>query len=136
MILILTPPPPEGALGDSSKKPPGQLPLPATASNMQVLEDWIKDHFAASAFNGCNRQRWPKVAGPPMKIFTKPDATAVCVRKPAPVPLHWRKEVQDGIKADIAKGVLERVPYDTADTWCTRMIIQAKKNGKSVFKFL
>ena len=65
-----------------------------------------------------------------MKIFTKPDAVPVCVRKPAPVPLHWRKEVQDGIKADIAKGVLERVPYGTADTWCTRMIFQAKKNGK------
>ena len=112
------------------QEPPEQLPFPATASNREVLEGWIKDYYAASAFNGCKRQSWPKVAGPPMKIFTKADAVPVCVRKPAPVPLHWRKEVQDGIKADIKKGVLERVPYGTPDTWCTRMIIQAKKNGK------
>ena len=65
-----------------------------------------------------------------MKIFTRPDATPVCVRKPAPVPLHWRKEVQDGIKADVARGVLEKVPYGTPDTWCTRMVIMPKKNGK------
>ena len=104
--------------------------MPATASKRQELENWIKDCYAASAFNSCKRQRWPKATGPLMKIFTKPDAIQVCVRKLVSVPLQCRKEVQDGIKADVAKGVLERVPYGTPDTWCTRMVIQAKKNGK------
>ena len=109
--------------------PPDTLPMPATASNREALEDYIKDRYKASAFNSCKRQSWPKTEGPPMKIFTKPGATPVCIRKPAPVPLHWRKQVQDGIKADVARGVLEKVPYGTPDTWCTRMVITPKKNG-------
>ena len=39
-------------------------------------------------------------------IFTKSDAVPVCIRKPIPVPLHWRKEVKAGLEA----GVLERPP--------------------------
>ena len=109
--------------------PPDALPMPATASNRKALEDYIKDRYKASAFNACKRQSWPKTEGPPMKIFTKPGTTPLCIRKPAQVPLHWRKQVQDDIKADVARGVLEKVPYGTPDTWCTRMVITAKKNG-------
>ena len=65
-----------------------------------------------------------------MKIFTKPDAVPVCIRKPAPVPLHLRKAVQADINADVAKWVSEKVPYGTPDTWCTRMVITLKKSGK------
>ena len=65
--------------------------MPVTASNRQELENWSKDYYAASAFNSCRRQSWPKSAGPPMKIFTKPDAVPVCVRKPALVPFNGEK---------------------------------------------
>ena len=64
-----------------------------------------------------------------MRIFTKPDATPVSVTKPAPVPLHFRKEVKAGLDTDVVEGVLEGVPMGTPDTWCTRMVITPKKNG-------
>ena len=35
-------------------EPPDQLPMPATASNRKVLEEFIKNHFKAGAFNTCN----------------------------------------------------------------------------------
>ena len=110
--------------------PPDSLPMPATASNREELEQFIRNWYAASAFNACKRQSWPITEGPPMKIFTKPDAVPVCIRKPAAVPLHLRKAVQADINADVAKGVLEKVPYGTPDTWCTRMVITLKKSGK------
>jgi hypothetical protein len=37
-------------------EPPDQLPMPATASNRKVLEESIKNHFKAGAFNTCKRQ--------------------------------------------------------------------------------
>ena len=79
--------------------------MPATESSRGALEDFIKDWYASSAFNVCKRQAWPRTAGPAMRIFTKPDATPVCVMKPASVPLHFRMEVKAGLDADVAKGV-------------------------------
>ena len=64
------------------------------------------------------------------EIFPKRDTIPVYIRKPAPVPLQWRKEVQDDIIVDVGKGILEKFPHGTPDMWCTRMVIQAKKNGK------
>ena len=96
------------------------------------MENFIKDWYASSAFNVCKRQAWPRTAGLAMKIFMKPDATPVCVTKPLPVPLHFRKEVKAGLDADVAKGVLERVPMGTSDTWYTRMVITPKKEGKEL----
>ena len=82
-----------------------------------ALKDFIKDWYAASAYNVCKIR--PRTAGPAMK----PDAAPVYVTKPSPVPLHFRQEVKAGLDANVAKGVLERVPMGTANTWCTRMVI-------------
>ena len=101
------------------------MPMPATESNRKELEQYIKNHFKASAFNMCKRQRWPVTAGHPMRIHT-----AVYHRKPTRVPLHFRDEVRAGLEADVKKGILKRVPVGEADSWCSRMVIQAKKNGK------
>ena len=35
------------------------------------------------------------------------------------------------IEADVMKGILKRVPVGKPDSWCTRMVIQEKKNGKA-----
>jgi hypothetical protein len=112
-------------------EPPDQLPVPATASNRKVLEEVIKNHFSAGAFNTCKRQHWLITAGPPMKIHTPPDAPRVYCRRPTKVPLHFREEVKAGLEADVKKRVLERVPVGEADTWCSRMVIQPKKNGRA-----
>ena len=106
---------------------PDKLPMPATASNRKVLEEFIK----AGAFNTCKRQHWPITAGPPMKIHTPPEAPRTYCRRPTKVPLHFREEVKTGLEADVKKGVLERVPVGEADTWCSRIVIQPKKNGRA-----
>ena len=111
--------------------PPDKLPMPATVSNRKALEDWIKDYYKAGAFNVCKRQSWPVTAGPPMKIHTREDATRTYIRKPTKVPLHFRDEVKAGLEADVKKGILERVPVGEKDTWCSRMVIQPKKNGRA-----
>jgi hypothetical protein len=49
---------------------------------------------------------------------------------PTKVPLHFREEVKAGLESDVKKGVLERVPVGEADSWCSRMVIQPKKNGR------
>ena len=111
--------------------PPTELPMPATKSNRAALEAWIKEYYKSSAFNLCKRQQWPHLSGPPVKMHTSADAVPVYHRKPTKVPLHFREEVRIGLEADVRKGILERVPPGEADTWCSRLVIQPKKNGKA-----
>ena len=47
------------------------------------------------------------------------------------VPLNFRAQVKADIEADVMKGILERVPNGEPDTWCSRIVIQEKKNGKA-----
>ena len=47
-----------------------------------------------------------------------------------PVPLHWQDDVKAGLDQDTNLEVLERVPIGEPVTWCHRMVICAKKNGK------
>jgi hypothetical protein len=77
--------------------------MPATASNRKVLEEYIKNHFKAGAFNTCKRQHWPITAGPPMKIHTPSDAPRTYCRRPTKVPLHFREEVKAGLESDVKK---------------------------------
>ena len=49
---------------------------------------------------------------------------------PIPVPLHWQSDVQTGLDHGVSLGVLEPVPVGEPVTWCHRMVICAKKNGK------
>ena len=45
--------------------------------------------------------------------------------------VHFKAQVKADIEADVKKGILERVPAGEHDTWCSRMVIQEKKNGKA-----
>ena len=65
-----------------------------------------------------------------MKIHTKPETKPYCCKKLTMVPLKFRAQVKADIEADIMKGILERVPDGEPDTWCSRLVIQEKKNGK------
>merc|ERR1712030_73117 len=67
---------------------------------------------------------------PPMQLFVDGQAKPVAVNKCAPVPLHLQREVKEGLDNDVALGVLEKVEVDTPDTWCSRMVDVAKKDGK------
>jgi len=65
-----------------------------------------------------------------MKWMINPDATPVAHHKPVPVPLHWREAVKQGLDQDVRLGVIEPVPVGEPVTWCHRMVVCAKKNGK------
>jgi hypothetical protein len=58
------------------------------------------------------------------------NATPVACHTPIPVAIHWQGEVKAGLDQDVRLGVLEEVPIGTPVTWCHRMVICAKKNGK------
>ena len=65
-----------------------------------------------------------------MRLMIDPDAEPKAYHTPIPVPLHWQSAVKAGLDQDVALGVLEPVPIGEPVTWCGRMVVCAKKNGK------
>ena len=111
-------------------EPPTKLPMPATAENIPKLKKCIEEKYASSAFNVCTHQVLPLVNfSPPLRLFMDPNAKHVAVHKPATVPLHFTKEVCDGLDKDECLGVIERVQENTLMTWCSRMCMVVKKNS-------
>merc|ERR1712030_311905 len=108
---------------------PDRLPCPPTKFNRKTLEDYIKNHYKASAFNLCKRQLWPITAGEPMRMHTNENAVPMYCRKRTKIPLHFREEIKKGLESDVMKGILEKVLPGEVDRWCSRMVIQPKKNG-------
>ena len=47
------------------------------------------------------------------------------------IPLNFRAQVKADIEADVMKGILEMVPDGEPEMWCSRLVIQEKKNGKA-----
>ena len=58
------------------------------------------------------------------------NAEPVVFHTPVPVPLHWQEDAKAGLDQDVRLGVLEPVPIGEPVTWCHRMIVCVKKNGK------
>lgn len=110
--------------------PPTTLPFPATEANREQLQQYLLDYYASSTFNTCEHQTLPLMDGPPMRLMIDPDAAPVAHHKPVPVPLHWRDEVKAGLDQDVLLGVIEPVPIGEPVTWCHRMVVCPKKNGK------
>jgi len=110
--------------------PPASLPFPATEENRPKLQQYLLDYYRSSTFNTCEHQELPLMDCPPMKLMVNPDATPVAHHKPVPVPLHWREAVKQGLDQDVRLGVIEPVPVGEPVTWCHRMVVCAKKNGK------
>ena len=85
----------------------------------------------ASTFNTCNCQPLPLMKdSPPLELFVDPTAKPVACHKAANVPNHFKDRVEAELRCDVRLGVLEEVPPNTPSTWCSRMCIQVKKNGK------
>ena len=108
---------------------PTSLPFPATEANRGLLEQHLRDLYAASSFNVCEHQHLPMMSGPPLSLNIDPLATPKPCHTPIAIPLHWQDEVKAGLDRDVRLGVLEQVPLGTPDTWCHRMVICTKKNG-------
>ena len=109
---------------------PTTLPMPATEANRETLQKHLLRIYAQSTFNTCPHQPLPRMTGPPLRLMLDEDATPVAHHTPIPVAIHWQDEVKAGLDQDVRLGVLEEVPIGTPVTWCHRMVICAKKNGK------
>ena len=65
-----------------------------------------------------------------MHIHVSPDARPQAVHTPAPIPHHWKEQVKADLDRDVAMGIIEPVPVGSPTTWCSRMVVVAKKNGQ------
>lgn len=109
---------------------PSKLPLPATEENREKLERYLLDYYKSSTFNTCTHQPLPLMEGVPMSLIVDPHAKPVAHHTPVPVPFHWQDDVKTGLDEDVRLKVIEPVPVGEPVTWCHRMVICAKKNGK------
>lgn len=109
---------------------PTAPPYPPTEENRGKIEEWLLNYYASSTFNVCTHQTLPAMEGPPLRLMVDPQATPVAHHTPIPVPIHWQGDVKAGLDQDCRLGVIEEVPIGTPVTWCHRMVINPKKNGK------
>ena len=110
--------------------PPNVLPFEATEDNRAKLQEYLLHHYKSSTFNTCEHQPLPLMKGSLMRLMINPDANPVAHHTPVPVPLHCQAEVKAGLDRDVRLGVIEPVPVGEPVTWCHRMVVCAKKNGK------
>ena len=94
------------------------------------MKQHLLDTFAASTFNGCEHQKLPLMDGPELEMKVDKDATPTRVRVPATIPIYWKTKVKQSIDRDVEMGVLEWVPPNTPETWCSRMVVTPKQNGE------
>ena len=108
---------------------PKEMPISASEENREELEKWLLDYYKSSTFNVCEHQPLPLMTGPPLKIHVNKNIKPHAVHTPIPVPINWKKSVKDGLDRDERLGVIEKVPWGTPTTWCSRMVTVAKKDG-------
>ena len=65
-----------------------------------------------------------------MRLMIDPKAKPTAHHSPIPVPIYWQDAVKAGLDRDFRLRVLEPIPVGEPVTWCHRMVICAKKNGK------
>ena len=109
---------------------PTDIPFQPTDENRERLQTWLLDYFKSSTFNTCTHQPLPMMEGPPLRLMIDSEAIPVACHTPVPVPLHWQEEIKAGLDQDVRLGVIEPVEIGEPVTWCHRMVICAKKNGK------
>ena len=127
--------PPSKAPPSSTKPPlptrPAKLPFPATPGNIPKLKSWLTDAFKDTAFSKVGEDgKFPALAGPPAHIHLKEGAVPRARHNPIPVPYHLREATKKAIDDDVAKGILTPVPIGTPTEWCSRMVVQPKKDGR------
>lgn len=110
---------------------PTDLPFEVKSdTDIKRLKDWLLEYYSASSFNTCPHQPLPKMHGPPLRLMVDPDAQPVAHHTPINVPLHWAEKVKAGLDQDVRLGVIQPVPIGQPVTWCHRMVVCAKKDGR------
>ena len=111
-------------------QPPTSIPFNPTKNNRLKIKNYLLNLYKSSTFNTCEHQELPLMNVPPMKLMVNKEAEPVAHHTPVPVPIHWQEDVKRGLDHDVLMGVLEPVPIGEPVTWCHRMVVCAKKNGK------
>ena len=68
--------------------------MPSNVGEVDKLQQWLLDRYAASAFNVCTHQPLPKMSGPKLKLIVDPTVTPVAKHVPALGPWQFRKKVK------------------------------------------
>ena len=111
--------------------PPEHPPFALTPENTHLVQEWLLDTYASSAFNTCPHQPLPLMTGlPPLRLIIKDNVEPVAVHRPSSIPAHWVEQVRLELERDIQLGVIERVPANTPTTWCSCMHVVGKKSGE------
>jgi hypothetical protein len=110
-------------------KRPNNIPYKPCEQNISKLNAYLREKFQSSAFN--KSKPFPKLTTPPARIHLKPDFVipkpAFC---PSSVAEHWSEQVHNSLEADVAAGVLKKVPFNEPTVWCARMVVVRKKDGR------
>ena len=109
---------------------PTEIPFSATENSRMRLQQWLLDYYRTRTFNTCEHQPLPLMESVPMRLMVDPNAEPIAHNTPIPVPHHWQEDVKAGLDHDVSLGVPELVPNEEPVTWCHRMVVSAKKNGK------
>ena len=83
------------------------------------MQKWLFECYASFSFNQCT----------PTTLRGTADAKPSAVHTPAAIPLHWHDAVKEQLDADVAMGIIEKVPIEEPSAWCNRMIIALKSDG-------
>ena len=89
------------------------------------------EHYKSSTFNMCEHQQLPFMSGTPLRVKLKEVATPPTpANRPPDIPITFRSKVKADLDWDERLGVIERVPPNTEQTFCARMLVVAKHNGE------
>ena len=112
-----------------SDPPPMPKKMPFGEKEVDKLQSWLLDRYAASAFNVCTHQPLTKMSGPPVNLVVDPNIPPVAKHIPAPIPWHFREKVKEGLDADCRMDVIEEVPVNRPADWMSRLVVTPKKDG-------
>ena len=101
-----------------------------SAAGQEALQKHLPRIYAHSTFNTCPHRPLPRMTGPSLRLMLDEDATPVTHHTPIPVAIHWQYDDKASLDKDVRLVMLEEAPIGTPVTWCHRMVIGAKKNGK------
>ena len=105
-----------------------ELPFACTKENISKVQKWLLECYTSFLFNQCKHQQLSG-DGWPFWLHVDPNAKPSAVHTPAAVPLHWYDVVNEQLDADVAMGIIEKVPIEEPSAWCNRIIIALKSDG-------
>ena len=108
---------------------PKTIPYKPCKENIPKLRKYLVDSYANSAFN--KSKPFPKLSTTSAHIHLKPNyIIPPPAFWPAKVAEHWVEEVRKSLEDDVESGILIKVPFNEPTTWCARMVIVSKKDGR------